>query len=156
MSEKRRGRSLFAQAKRPIWSTITQRHVSFFAGRVFAAKYGIRKAPNSYTNILGRLIDLQPMFESGKVRGVRLLFRLCEENSEGHVRQHHSDRNMKDLSLGPFDTVYQTPVTATVKEAGEEIVFPIGNFENTYAMICENRNPGEENRFLHISFRLET
>ena len=157
MSERR---SLFKEADRPVRSTIVPtRKVSWFAGRVFDATYGIRHNPNSQTNILGRLMDLQPVMEGSRIEGLRLQFRLCERGKDGSVGQSE-DREVRDLNLGPFDTVYQTPITARIQGGGDDdtrdLSVPLGNFENIYALIQEDRQPGAENRYLKIGFVIES
>lgn len=103
-------------------------------------------------------MDLQPVKEAGKVAGIRIQFRLCENGKTGEVLQHATDRAVKDLSLGPFDTVYQTPSSLVVKDSPDsaEIEYPIGNFENSFGMIAENRVPGSEHRFFRIAFMIES
>ncbi len=157
-------RSLFAGADRPVQSTIVpSRRVSWFAGKVFRATYGVRNNPNSQTKILGRLMDLQPAMDEGKITGLHLQFRLCEEGKGGEVRQAQ-DREIRNLNLGPFDTVLRETVTGSApgqqaddsKADGGDIKFPIGNFANTYSMIQENLEPGAENRYLKIAFVMES
>lgn len=154
VAEKRR---LFKEADREVASTLlTTRRVSFFAGRVFSALYGVRHSPNTYTRILGRLIDLQPAMDAGKVSGVRLAFRLLEKNADESFRQAR-DRMARYITIGPFDTVIQVTPTAKVPVEGEgEIEFAIGNGENTYALIRSTVAPGQENRFFQIAFQLDT
>lgn len=162
MTDKRR--SLFAEADRSVQSTLVpSRRVSWFAGKVFRATYGIRNTPNSQTKVLGRLMDLQPAMEGGKIAGLMIQFRLYEEGNSGAIRQSQ-DREVRNLNLGPFDTVLRETVTASApgqqaddsKADGGDIKFPIGNFANTYSMIQENLAPGAENRYLKISFVMES
>ena len=108
-------------------------------------------------------MDLQPVMEGGKVAGIRIQFRLCEEDRSGSIRQSQN-REVRDLKLGPFDTVLRETVTASApgpqvddtKADGGNIKFPVGNFANTYSMIQEILAPGAENRYLKISFVLES
>lgn len=161
MTEERR--SLFKEADRNTQSTLNpRRKVSWFAGRVFNATYGIRNSPNSQTKILGRIMDLQPVMVEGKVAGIQLQFRLCEYGKGGAIQQS-VDREVRNLELGPFDTVYRESVTAEVPEAQQEgrpargdLKIPLGNFENTYSMIHECRDQGSEDRYLKISFVIES
>ena len=156
MAEKRR---LFKEAERDVASRVLpSRRVSFFAGRVFRAQYGVRNSPNTYTNIFGRLIDLQPAMKNGKVAGIILQYRMAEMGKDGSVRNHR-DKTVHDLPLGPFDTVIQMPATATIKDSPKDkapAVIPLGNGENEYALIHANRAQGQEDRFFQISFELET
>ena len=120
----------------------------------------MRYSPNTYTSMLGRVMDLQPAIDDDddKVVGVKLMFRLSESRPDGSVVQH-VDRRVHTLDLGPFDTVIQVTNTAKVKvdkDVEDVIEFPVGNGENTYSLIQENRHRGQENRFLTIRFQMES
>lgn len=152
-------RSLFKQGDKPQRSTICKgRRISFFSGRVFNAIFGIRHDPNSYDRILGRVIDLQPIIEDVRITGIRILFRLCDYGRDESVIQHR-DRRVHNRIFGPFDTVVQ--VTSTMKiddpNTDEDPTFiPMGEGQNKYSMILNDRAPGQEDRFMKITFNIES
>lgn len=118
--------NLFSTTPDTVSTIEPTRSISLYQGRIFQMVYRDRAKLRIRREVYGRLVDLQPILEKGKLYGIRLLFRLGTWDGV----KWREDKELKDYNYGPFDTmsVLEEEISMPVEDVddnGNRIMRPV-------------------------------
>lgn len=118
------------------------RNVSDYRGTVFKVVYEDKFKMASRRTLIGRLMDIQAVYESGRAVGIKMLYKIGRWSKSYDWTE---DQEVKEAEFGPFDTVSSIKPEMAEKDGKDNPIPPhlMLHFHEMPCWALQHSQPGD-------------